>query len=416
MTKEQIVKNVSLTILPSDKFKRNRISINFIVPNDRKKATMFSLLPGLMERAYEDCPDMRLLSQKLSRMYGSSLDASSSVIGRNRSIRFTVQGIKDEFCIDEESLLEQMCGVLLGIIFKPCTENGAFISQWLEIEKVKLQEEIESEINDKRGYCIKSAQRKFFGDSLNGVERLGYLEEIDGITPQQMFDCYKEILENSVVHIMVTANNPQSIKPKLIEAFAKREKGIGAVLPIELTHCKTVETFEEKLDIVQGKLCLFYTTKRELTDEERYHMLMASSIFGGASTSRLFKNVREKQSLCYYCSSAFNGFTGSLRVDSGVEHENMQKTIDAIQDELQQLIDGEITEKEMSETRLILINSLKSIYDGLHGLEAWYLNEAIRCTEYTPEQIIEKVEKVTVQQVKDVLGLFNLNIVYKLTK
>lgn len=416
MIKEQISNNVSLTILPSDKFKRNRISINLIVPNVKEKATLFSILPSLMERAYEDYPNMQAFSKKLSQMYGASLDASSSVIGRNRSLRFTVQGIKDEFCIDNESLLAEMCDVLLGVIFRPCTENGAFVSEWLEVEKVKLKEEIEGEINDKRSYCVKNAQRKFFANSLNGVERLGYLEEIDDITPQQLFDCYQEVIKNSVVHIYLTASNPESIKPKLAQAFSSQNKGASAVLPIELTPCKELEIFEEKMDIVQGKVCLIYTTQRALRDEERYQMLVASSLFGGTASSRLFKNVREKLSLCYYCAAGFNGFTSSLRVDSGVEHKNMQKTIDAIKNEMQQLIEGEISEKEIDETKLVIINSLKTIYDGINGLEAWYLNEAIHGTAHTPEQVVEKVKSVTKEQIKDVLKLLNLNIIYKLTE
>ncbi|MEG1049100.1 MAG: insulinase family protein [Oscillospiraceae bacterium] len=387
MKKEQIASNVELIVLPNDKFKRNRISISFIVPNDRKKAT-----------------------------YCASLSASTGVIGQNRSLRFTIQGIKDEYCIDSNSLLTQMCEVLLGIIFKPCVKNGVFLKEWLEVEKVKLREEIEGEINDKRSYCIKSAQRKFFGDSLNGVEKLGYLEEIDGVTPTELFECYKEVRDNSVVNIFVTAENPESIKPQFIKAFSKREKGSAAILPPQIMPSVPTETFEENIDIVQSKVCLIYTTNRLLTEKERYQMLVATSILGGTPSSRLFKNVREKQSLCYYCAAGFNGFTSSMKIDSGVEHQNMQKAIDAINWEIQQLIEGKIEDKEISETKLTIVSSLKNIYDGLHGLEAWYLNENIRGTDFTPEQVIQLVNEVNEKEIKAVLKLFNLNIIYKLTK
>ena len=87
-----------------------------------------------------------------------------------------------------------------------------------------------------------------------------------------------------------------------------------------------------------------------------------------------------------------------------------------MQKELSNLINGEITEKEINETKLVLLNSLDAVHDGLHGLEAWYLNEAIRGTWTSPEQVKEKVIAVTEQQIKDVLGLLHLNVVYKLTK
>ena len=170
------------------------------------------------------------------------------------------------------------------------------------------------------------------------------------------------------------------------------------------------------MDTTQGKICLVYTTRRLLTEEERYHMLVASSLFGGTASSRLFKNVREKQSLCYYCAAGFNGFTSSMSVDSGVEHQNTQRTIDAIQRELEVLINGEITDQEIREIQLTISNSLKANYDGLHGLEAWYLNEAIRNSHMTPEMVIEKANRVTAQDIKNVLKLLNLNVIYTISK
>ena len=416
MERQTIQNNVSLTFLPSDKFKRNRISISFIVPNEKEKATMYAVMPTLMERGYEDYPDMCMFSKKLNAMYGSEFSATTAVVGQNRILRFTIQGIKNEYCINGENLLAEMTDVLLGVIFRPCVENGGFIADWLEVEKVKLREEIEGEINEKRGYCIKNAQRKFFGNHKNGVERLGYLEDVDGISPQQLYNCYKELISDSIVEIMVTADADETIKEKFAAAFAGRKKAACPVLPVEIMPRKEVQTYSESMDIVQGKVCLFYTVERPLTEDERYHMLVASSIYGGTASSRLFKNVREKQSLCYYCAAAYNGFTGSMRVDSGVEHQNCEKVVEAVQKELSDLINSEITEKEISETKLVLLNSLDAVHDGLHGLEAWYLNEAIRGTWTSPEQVKEKVISVTEQQIKDVLGLLHLNVVYKLTK
>ena len=416
MKRELIAPNTHITVLKNEKFKRNRISINFIMPNSREKATMYALLPGILERAYEDYPDMQTFSRKLNRMYAAQLSVGNAVIGANRCLRFTVQGIKNEYCINGEDLLAELCHVLLGVIFRPCLEDGAFVSDWLEVEKFKLREDIQGEINDKRGYCVKNARRKFFGDGLNGVERMGYLNEIDAITPQQLFECYKEMLEQAVVEIFITANNPDSAIEKLTQAFNTDRTAIAEILPVTAMHVKTAEFFSESMDTTQGKVCLLYTTERLLTEDERYHMLVASALYGGTASSRLFKNVREKQSLCYYCAAGFNGFTSSMSVDSGVEHHNTQRTIDAVQAELKNMIEGEITDEEIRQTKLIIINSLKANYDGLHGLEAWYLNEAIRGTSFTPEMVMDRVEAVTANDIRNVLKLLNLNVVYTLTK
>jgi len=290
------------------------------------------------------------------------------------------------------------------------------VSDWLEVEKFKLREDIQGEINDKRGYCVKNARRKFFGDGLNGVERMGYIDEIDSITPRQLFECYKEMLSQAVVEIFITANNADSAIEKLTQAFNSDRTATVKILPVTAVPVKEAEFFSESMDTTQGKVCLLYTTERLLTEDERYHMLVASALYGGTTSSRLFKNVREKQSLCYYCAAGFNGFTSSMSVDSGVEHHNTQRTIDAVQVELKNIIEGEITEEEINQTKLIIINSLKANYDGLHGLEAWYLNEAIRGTSFTPEMVMERVEAVTADDIRNVLKLLNLNVVYTLTK
>ena len=416
MKRQLIAPKAHITVLPNKKFKRNRISINLIVPNAREKATMYALMPGLMERAYEDYPDMQMLSRKLNRMYAAQLSVGTAVIGANRCMRFTVQGIKNEYCINNEDLMAELCDVLLGVIFRPCLEDGAFVKDWLEVEKFKLREDIEGEINDKRGYCVKNARRKFFGDGLNGVERMGYLDEIDGITAEMLYSCYREMLDMAVVEIFITANNPDSAVEKLTEAFSYNRSAQTDILPVTAVECKDAEFFTESMDTTQGKVCLVYTTKRLLTEDERYHMLVASALYGGTASSRLFKNVREKQSLCYYCAAGFNGFTSSMSVDSGVEHHNTQRTIDAVQYELKNMIEGEITDEEISQTKLTIINSLKANYDGLHGLEAWYLNEAIRGTAFTPEMVMERVENVTADDIRNVLSLLNLNVVYTISK
>ena len=310
-----------------------------------------------------------------------------------------------------------MCKVLLGVIFRPCLVDGVFTEEWLEIEKYKLREEIEAEINDKRSYCIKSARRKFFGDSLNGVERLGYISEIDGITPKALYDCYKNMIDNAVTEIFITANNPDTSVEMIKNHFNKDRECFASIIPVSNMPCKeSAECFTEHIDTVQGKVCLLYTTKRVLTERERYKMLVASALFGGVPSSRLFKNVREKQSLCYYCRAGFNGFSQSMSVDSGVEHCNAQRTVEAVQSELENLINGPISDEEINEIKLAIKNSLNSNYDTLYGLEAWYLNESLRDTFVSPEYAIEQVEKVTVEDIKDVLSLLNLNVIYTITK
>ena len=46
---------------------------------------------------------------------------------------------------------------------------------------------------------------------------------------------------------------------------------------------------------------------------------LMAALFGGTPNSKLFLNVREKLSLCYYCSASYNSMKGIMLVQSGVE-------------------------------------------------------------------------------------------------
>ncbi len=416
MNRIEISKNVNLTTIANDKFKRNRISIAFLLPNEKEKSTMYSLMTGVVERAYKDYPTMKEFSKRLNEMYNASFDVSTSTIGQNRILRFTMQGIKNEFCLENEDLLNEMSKTLLGVIFSPCIEDGGFINEWVEVEKFKLREEIESEINDKRGYCVKNARRKFFKNSLNGVERLGYLEDIDKINGKNLYECYSQLLDVASVEIFVTANESKSVVDNIKNKFNKERSGVKSMLPIEIMPMTDLEKYNEDFDTTQGKVCLIYTTNRKLEEKDRYSMVVASALYGGTASSRLFKNVREKQSLCYYCVSSFNWFTSSMTVDSGVEHEKIDTVITATQNELYELINGEITDEEINEIKLTIKNGLVSNYDSLHGLEAWYLNEILRNSNNTPEEVIEYVSKVNKEDIKEILKTLHLNVIYTISK
>ena len=417
MDRRKLGEHLYLTVLPNSKFKRNKITINFMIPNRRETATAFALLPGVLERAYEDYPTMLEFSRKLNMMYSASLRTGTYVTGSNRSLRFSIQGIKNEYCLNGEDLLNDMCDVLLGVIFRPCLEDGHFVDEWLEIEKYKLKEEIQSEVNDKRGYCVRQARRLFFKDSMNGVERLGYEDEIDSVSSTGLYECYQQLLRSSSIEIFVSAEGADSITEKLVSAFAYERDGVTPPITTQLTPCENeVVVKDEQIDTVQGKICLIYTTTRLLKAEERFKMLVANAVFGGTVSSRLFKNVREKQSLCYYCAAGFSGFTSSMTVDSGVEHVNSQKAVDAIKKELSDLINGPISQKEIDEVKLTLKNSLMSSYDSLASLEAWYMNEAFIGTGLSPEDAVTVISEVSEEDIREMLKLLHLNVLYRIVR
>ena len=416
MKRENLAPGVFLNTLDAQKFNRCRITIRFQYPACRETATASAVLPLVLERCCADYPDMTLLSRRLAKLYGADLSVDNSTNGANRVLTVSVTGIKDEFALEGEDLTAEYADLVFGVAFRPYLVNGRFDEEALAIERGKLRQQLQAEVNDKRLYCVRQARRRFFGDSLAGVERDGYLEEVDGVTPQLLTQVYKEMLCRASIEVTAIGAKDETVRRLLLAALEGRKRDWQAPLPGLFMPRRQPDHQVETMDMVQAKLCLLFTAGRCTGAQEIAASRLAMALYGGSVTSRLFLNVREKQSLCYYCSSSYTSVTGCMMVDSGVEPANARKAETAILKELAQLCDGPITDEEMEDCRRGLLSSLESVEDSLSGLEGWYFAEIARGGPVsTPAQARAALEQVTKEQVRQVLRQFTLSVSYLLT-
>lgn len=416
MKRENLAPGVFLNTLDAQKFNRCRITIRFQYPACRETATASAVLPLVLERCCADYPDMTLLSRRLAKLYGADLSVDNSTNGANRVLTVSVTGIKDEFALEGEDLTAEYADLVFGVAFRPYLVNGRFDEEALAIERGKLRQQLQAEVNDKRLYCVRQARRRFFGDSLAGVERDGYLEEVDGVIPQLLTQVYEEMLCRASIEVTAIGAKDETVRRLLLAALEGRKRDWQAPLPGLFMPRRQPDHQVETMDMVQAKLCLLFTAGRCTGAQEIAASRLAMALYGGSVTSRLFLNVREKQSLCYYCSSSYTSVTGCMMVDSGVEPANARKAEAAILKELAQLCDGPITDEEMEDCRRGLLSSLESVEDSLSGLEGWYFAEIARGGPVsTPAQARAALEQVTKEQVRQVLRQFTLSVSYLLT-
>ena len=416
MKRENLAPGVFLNTLDAQKFNRCRITIRFQYPACRETATASAVLPLVLERCCADYPDMTLLSRRLAKLYGADLSVDNSTNGANRVLTVSVTGIKDKFALEGEDLTAEYADLVFGVAFRPYLVNGRFDEEALAIERGKLRQQLQAEVNDKRLYCVRQARRRFFGDSLAGVERDGYLEEVDGVTPQLLTQVYEEMLCRASIEVTAIGAKDETVRRLLLAALEGRKRDWQAPLPGLFMPRRQPDHQVETMDMVQAKLCLLFTAGRCTGAQEIAASRLAMALYGGSVTSRLFLNVREKQSLCYYCSSSYTSVTGCMMVDSGVEPANARKAEAAILKELAQLCDGPITDEEMEDCRRGLLSSLESVEDSLSGLEGWYFAEIARGGPVsTPAQARAALEQVTKEQVRQVLRQFTLSVSYLLT-
>ena len=320
MERTLIAPGVHLSCDPAEKFNRCRISVHFAFPAKRETATAHALLPLVLERGYADCPDMTRLTKKLAKLYGADLTVDARPMGCSHNLCVSVTGIKDQFALEGETLTREYASIALGAAFHPYFVGGTFDPEAVGIEKQMLKKALEDEINDKRLYCLHQANREFFGDSPAGVRQEGYLEEVESLTPEQLTAAYYEMLRTANIELLVlgcTAEQTAAVKDALLAELAAIDRA-----PLPLAENIAMPRREpvhktETYDMVQAKLCMLFTLGEPMRTEQLAAVRLAMALYGGSVTSRLFLNVRERDHLCYYCSSSFQSFTGSMAVNSG---------------------------------------------------------------------------------------------------
>lgn len=416
MERKQILNGVSLTVLPAQQFKRCSIVLRLCAPAQREDATAFALLPRMLEVCCADYPDKTQLSCRLCELYGAQMEVSGSLSGQNRCLTVVVGGIRDEFALQGENLSQAYTQLALGVLLRPYMPQGAFSAEELAIEKEQLKKELQNEINDKRGYCCKQARRRFFGDSPSGIEPNGYLDEVDGVTPQAVTEAYRRLLQTAQVEVFLIGLNPQPVQAELEQALGAVQRTPAARRAAGFMPAVSAQEYAEPMDTEQGKLCMMFTAGSAPGAEMLPALRVALTLFGGSATSRLFTNVREKKSLCYYCAARFDYANAVMTVDSGIEHKNAAALKQAVLDELTSVTQGEITPQELEEAKRSYINSLRGVQDSVAATQAWYVAECERGTLQTPQQAADAVQQVTAQQVRDALRMFTLSVTYTLTQ
>ena len=415
MERKKLAPGVFITTLDAEKFNRCRITIHLRYPALRRSATDAAVLPLVLERGYAGCPDMTELSRKLARLYGADLGVDQSSAGIDRVLTVDICGIKDRFALDGENLTREYADIAFGTIFEPYLIDGVFDPEAVRIEKESLARRLDAEFNNKRLYCVRQARRKFYGDSPAGIELGGYKSDLPNVTPQTLKAEYDRILSLASIDVMVQGADPALVEELLLQKLAGAARSPQRfAMPLAMPIIETQHFSEEIPGLTQAKLCMLFTRGTPEDLPSITVMRMAMSVFGGSTTSRLFRNVREKQSLCYYCSSSYDSIKGIMYINSGVEGENLEKAEKAILKEIEDMKNGEITDFEIEATKLAVVNSFKSSSDSVSGIENWYTGRIFNGDLETVEEVSAEVNAVTKEQIVNAANKLLLDTVYVL--
>ncbi|MBC1603754.1 EF-P 5-aminopentanol modification-associated protein YfmF [Paenilisteria rocourtiae] len=413
--KEQIGA-IQLTLIPSDKYKSNKIVFKFRAPLDRKTTTKRALIATLMETNTKKYPTQTAFRKELASLYGASFYASVDKKGNEHVITAILDMVDGQFVPNGDTLLEKAFTLIQEIIFNPNVIDGSFHEATVAREKENLVQRLESVYDDKIRYANKRLTEIMFANENYKYGAAGVLEDIPNITGTDLYDYYQQFLAEDTVDLFICGDvKKEDVIPLLKKLpFADRKyRELDVIAPI---HPKEVHTVKENQPINQGKLVLGYRTNILFGEDAYVPLQLANGLLGGFANSKIFINVREKASLAYYASSRIDSFHGFMLISAGIDEKNYEQALTIIKEQVASMQTGDFTEEELAQTKAMLSNQLLEANDQAQGLIELAYNNTLKKANLDLSNWLKRISEVTKEEVVTAAKSFELDTIYFLSK
>ncbi|KAA0689938.1 EF-P 5-aminopentanol modification-associated protein YfmF [Enterococcus faecium] len=410
----QLAEGVNLHVLPTKQYKTIRIFIRFTARLQQEVITKRSLLSSMLETNSLNYPDQTKLSAKLAELYGASFGLSVRKKGNLHWLNAGISFVNGEY-VNDPNLFSQAVDFFKEVLFYPNIKNQQFDQLTFDLEKNNLRLYLESLKEDKQTFASYALQELYFENSPEQkIPSLGVVEELDKITARSLAAYYQEMMVNDQIDIFVVGDvDPDKAAEAVGQLpFEPRETAHPELFYTQ-PQVNIVKERQVREPIVQAKLNLAYQTNVYYDEPERFALMVFNGLFGGFPHSKLFMNVREKESLAYYASSSVDTFRGFMSVQTGIDEKNRNQVLRLIHEQLESLRNGEITDLELAQTKAMLRNQyLLSLDSPQAAIEASFLDSWLPETKLSDEEWLKRMESVTIKEIQQVAEQIELQAIF----
>ena len=416
-TIKEIKQGIKVHCIETKKFKTNLMTAVITLPLNRERVTFNSVIPAVLKRGTENLKTQEEIAKKLEEMYGAEFDCGIEKIGDNHVLKFYLETLNDNFIPKDykENLTAESINLLLDIIFNPYTENNKFKEEYVEAEKNNIKLLIQAKIDNKDAYALNSCIEEMYKEKPYGLYKYGYIEDLEKINAQNLYEYYKEIIEKAKIDIFFSGDiNAKEIEQE-VEENCKIKELVGRDAKIivnkEEKQKQEIKNKEDKMDVTQGKLVIGLDVN--YTGEDvKFPISIYNVILGESATSKLFQNVREKASLAYTARSNYVRQKSNIFIRCGIEIENFDKALEIIKKQLEDMKNGDFTEEDLENAKKYMISGITSIQDEQDSEVTYYIGQELSEKSTTFEEYAKKIEEVSMQDVKDVANSIDINTIY----
>ena len=400
----ELIPGVWLTALRSDKFKTGCLSINLLTQLKRETAAFNAVLPFVLRRGTRFHPDMQTIAAELDSLYGTGVEPIVRKIGEIQCIGFYASFPDRKYLPAGSEVFEKTANLSCEMLLAPNTRGGLFLPAYVESEKEKLLELIRSRVNEKRSYAHFRLLEQMCCYEDYAVSRFGTEDTAESIYYQKLTKYYHSLISASPVEIFYCGSMEASkVADILSDALSGMTRGeinydIGTDIRMNAVEDK-VRSFVDEMSVTQGKLVMGFRLGECMEEPDLAAIYVFNAVYGSGVTSKLFMNVREKLSLCYYASSLVDTHKGIMLVSSGVDFDKVEEAKSEILAQLEAVKSGDISDEELEAARRSVASDLCACLDSQGELEGFYLANSIDGLEFSPDELAALVCDVSREDV-----------------
>ena len=404
-------RGVTLHHRRSDRFKTELVRVFLRAPVDERR-TLRHLFAALMTRGTQGSPTRRELAARLQNMYGAGYGVAAQRIAGRHVLALRSSTAAGRFLPGRPNNLAAMLQFLSEVLAGPPT---APLEDVFEYERRNLLRDLAARLNNKGRYALGRLHEEMYaGTPLAGPD-VGTVEAIqEASLSDAVAEGMRTVSEGEVDIYLLAPCTPLQAE-RLVRRHLKlqpRRRERFSSVPLRPPR-RRVRTVREAMDVEQGKLLLGFRLEDWGPRESPHVSALADAVFGGGPASKLFKNVREKRSLCYDVRSWIDQVNGSVGVQAGIKPENYAAALRAIRAHVRDMVRGKISDEEVERARQAIEGGLRTVPDSQAGLvEFFYRSRLLKRKEKDLAAVLRGVQRAAVSDIPRLFERARLDTIY----
>lgn len=414
---EYVKKNLGsyhLHLIKNTNFKSVMVKVYFREPIRKEKITIHNFLTTMLTFSSEKYPTRREMFLKTQDLYSCSIASSDSRLGNYLNTSFRLSVLKDKYT--EEGNLEKAIEFLSELIYHPNVEKNKFDEKSFDVVMNQACLALSSIKEDASGYSMIRMLENMDEDSPISYRAFGYLEDLKNITRENLYEYYQEMLKNDDMDIFVIGDiDFEEMDPIIRKYFKqktfKKTKG-DFLIPAKKASIKKRIVTEDN-EATQSKLAIGCRVMNLEDYERNYPLTLYNIILGGGPDSKLFSEVREKNSLCYYIGSTANKLDNLLIIRAGISRNDFKKAIKIIEKQMSDIAKGNFTEEDIDKAKELYQTAIEEIQESESEIiSSYYMIELLGVDDI--ETKAKKMREVTKKEIMKVAKRIKIDMIYML--